>query len=661
MDKPKQTSENQSKCGFSGRIFAHLAPYGHILYLVLLFIAFYALIRLVGIVIYRDSLDIAEIPRMMLNGLRCDLSGLGYIMALPVLLTFTCSIVPLRVASLLLLLERIWLWLILCLVVFLEFSTFPFMAEYSVRPNRLFVEYLAYPEELINLMIHGHLLAVIAVCTLMICAGYLLYHLVRRIKINPAPSLPGALLTFVLVGAVTFIAARSSFDHRPFNLAKASFSSNQIVNNLAGNSGYTLITSLKASFAEKANNYADMKPQEVLQLVKQDTGFDYTPASADNPTLNQLRASYPGQRRNIVIILEESLGAQFVGTLGGSNLTPQLDRIYSQGWGFAQMYATGVRSVRGIEAVTSGFTPSVNTATVKREKSQKNFFNLGGILKSLGYHTAFIYGGESHFDNMRSFFLGNGYEQIIDIDDYPNPRFLASWGVSDEELFDKALSYFDENFHKGQPFYALVFTSSNHDPYEIPPEFAQGAPQSRENAVRYADFALGRLYDKLKERPYFNDTVFLVIADHDARSGGNALVPVNNFHIPAVIFGAGIAQRLDDRVVSQIDMPKTLLSLAGISAAVPTVGYDLTQSPSAFSGRALLQFYQNFALLQGDGSLMMVLPDGKFASCHYDFKEGRIEPAADNEQLQKLALAYAHLGEYAYDLGYFHNCPLPKP
>ncbi len=653
-DSDENRPNTASQCFF--RILADsLKPYAHILYFAVFFVAVYGIIRLAGIFIYRSVIDFQEIPLLLFNGVRTDISGLGYILALPVLLTFLWSILPAKLARPLFILEKFWLVLTGSLVFFLELCTFPFMEEYSVRPNRLFVEYLLYPGELINLMLRGHLAAVIAVILMMAVFVFLFSRSIRGISIRKAPSVPAAVPVFILIAGLTFIAARSSFEHRPFNLAKASFSTNQIVNTLVANSGYSLITSIKGLFSEKSYTYKSMPVAEQISLIKDDTGFDYSPATPKHPTLNRLTAINRDRKLNIVIILEESLGAQFVGRLSGGNLTPALDRIYSEGWGFTRLYATGVRSVRGIEAVTSGYTPTINTATVKREKTQKNFFNLGGLLREQGYHTSFIYGGESHFDNMRSFFLGNGYSEIIDITSYENPDFVASWGVSDEDLFNKAVAHFDDMYQNGRMFYSLVFTSSNHDPFEIPDKFAKGAPRTRDNAIRYADYALGRFYDTVKTKPYFKDTVFLVIADHDARAGGSDLVPARHFHIPGVIFGGGISKRTENHVVSQIDMPKTLLSLAGISAVVPTVGYDLSNLPDDFKGRALLQFYQNFALLRDDGSLMMVLPDEKFASGHYDFTDYSIKNAPDDPELEKLALAYALFGETAYQKGYFLN------
>lgn len=633
-------------------ISKYLFPYRHLIYFILFFIAVYALIRVAGIVIYRDDINMDEVPKLLFNGLRTDLSGLGYILALPVLLTFLASSLPYGIGRIFLFAEKTYLLITGTLIFFLEMCTIPFMEEYATRPNRLFLEYMIYPAELAKLLINGHLAAVITVFCLMSIFVLFFFRALKKITLKHVPFNLISVMIFVVLGTITFISARSSFEHRPFNLAKAIFSSNQIVNTLTANSGYMLATSVKSMMSEKASTYKPLTQEEIIKEIQTDTGFDYTPATAENPTLNRLIPTNTGARKNIVIILEESLGAQFVGYLGGSGLTPNLDRIYGEGYGFTNMFATGVRSVRGIEAVTSGFPPTVNTSTVKREKTQKNFFNLASTLKNKGYQNSFIYGGESHFDNMRSFFLGNGYTKIIDINNYDNPIFTGSWGVSDEDLFNKALETFDEMHRQQQPFYSLVFTSSNHDPYEIKESFSHNV-RNRETAIKYADYALGKFYDEVKTKPYFNDTIFLVIADHDARAWGSELVPVNHFHIPAVLFGAGIEHKTESHVVSQIDIPKTMMSLAGIKADVPTVGYDLTQLPDGFKGRALLQFYQNFCYLEDDGSAVMILPDQKVVSARYDFSTQTLTPTTENNSLEKKALAYAHLGELSYEHGFF--------
>lgn len=178
-----------------------------------------------------------------------------------------------------------------------------------------------------------------------------------------------------------------------------------------------------------------------------------------------------------------------------------MDKLINEGWAFTRMYATGTRSVRGIEAVTTGFSPTPARSVVKLGKSQNNFFSIAGLLKTQQYHTQFIYGGESHFDNMKSFFLGNGFVDMQDLPTFSNPKFVGSWGASDEDLFNKADEQFTQMAKEGKPFFSLVFTSSNHSPFEYPDGVItqyNEPKQTVENAVKYADYALGQFVEKAK-------------------------------------------------------------------------------------------------------------------------------------------------------------------
>ncbi|STY61271.1 phosphoglycerol transferase I [Mannheimia haemolytica] len=260
-------------------------------------------------------------------------------------------------------------------------------------------------------------------------------------------------LLALLVAAIVFVGGRSSFAHRGINPAMVAFSSDPLVNSLVLNSGYSVLYAVQQLKDEDKSfeQYGKMSVEEMFNIVKQvrnRPASDYI--SDEIPTLTQNKATYQGKPKNIVIILEESLGAQFVGSLGGKNLTPNLDKLSEQGWYFTNLYATGTRSVRGIEAVTAGFTPTPARSVVKLTKSQTNFFSIAELLKRQGYHTSFIYGGEKHFDNMASFFYGNGFQQIIDEKIIKTLKFTATWGVSDEDLFDKANETFNQLHKSGK-------------------------------------------------------------------------------------------------------------------------------------------------------------------------------------------------------------------
>ena len=360
-----------------------------------------------------------------------------------------------------------------------------------------------------------------------------------------------------------------------------------------------------------------------------------------------------------MILLQESLGAQFVGSLGGLPLTPNIDALSQQGWAFEQLYATGTRSVRGIEAVLTGFTPTPAQAVVKLGKSQTNFFTIADLLKQRGYSTSFIYGGESHFDNMRSFFLGNGFTTIIEQKDFENPVFEGSWGASDEDLMAKADETFRALSKQGKPFFSLVFSSSNHDPFEFPDDriaLFEQPKQTRNNAAKYADHAVGEFFKQARQSDYWQDTLFLVIADHDSRVSGADLVPIPRFHIPGVIVGEGIKPRQDSRVVSQIDMAPTLLSLMGISADYPMLGKDLTRMPDDWPGRAIMQYDKNFALMRGK-DVVILQPERPAEGYRYDAASQRLQPAPQPDELKEAALGLVLWGNLAYQQGLYQTAP----
>ena len=585
---------------------------------------------------------------LFLQGLRIDIVSLCYLFGLPALLT-----VFFHQSSIWRKILRIWLTLGSVFILFMESATPNFIATFDYRPNRLFIEYLIYPKEVFNMLLTGHLAAMIIslVVTILVAWGYwkLSGYAVQNLRPMKWQWRPVAAL---LVAALTFVGARSSLQHRGINPAMVAFSSDNLVNSLVLNSGYSVLYAAQQFKSEEisSESYGKMPVDEMLATIKKARGRPDSDYISDKyPTLTHNQASYQGKPKNIVIILEESLGAQFIGSLGGKPLSPEFDKLAKQGWLFENLYATGTRSVRGIEAVTAGFTPTPARAVVKLNNSQSGFFTLAELLGKQGYHTSFIYGGEKHFDNMAGFFYGNGFQTIVDQNDYENPKFTATWGVSDEDLFDKANEMFSRWQTEGKPFFSLVFSSSNHDPFEFPQgkiELYEQPQATRNNSAKYADYAIGHFFDLAKKSNYWQDTIFLVVADHDSRVAGASLMPINHFHIPGLILGEGIKPRLDERLVSQIDMAPTLLSLAGISGNYPMIGYDLTQNVNP--NRALMQFDQTQALMNSEHQVVIQQPNKTAEGYIWDPKTQRLQPAQVPEEMKKQALAYALLGSYLY-------------
>ncbi len=588
---------------------------------------------------------------ILLQGIRVDIIQLGLLVLIPMLLAPIFAISKLF---------KVWqkftyFWVIACVVllVFLEASTPGFIMEYDVRPNRIFVEYLKYPKEIFNMLWRGFKVDIFAGFGFTLLAIWSMRRFMQPwLNATTSWSNKKIWLLWPLLFLLIALSIRSTLGHRPANPAMFAITQDSMVNSLILNSGYSVIYAAYSLQNESKSSqiYGKMDRSEVFKL----TGAQDT----DIPTLKTLTPSIKRDKPlNLVIILQESLGATFVESLGGVPVTPNLEKLKSEGIWFTQLYATGTRSVRGIEAVITGFQPTPADSTVKLSLSQKNFFSIAALLAKQGYSTEFIYGGESHFDNMRSFFMGNGFQHIVEQKDYKNPIFLGSWGASDEDLLNITHEKLLAHHASGKPFFTLAFTSSNHAPFEFPDgriELYEQPKATDNNAVKYADYAMGEFFKKAKASAYWKDTVFLVVADHDIRVRGDALVPIERFHIPGLILGADIQPKTITTMASQIDLPVTVLSLMGISAQHPMTGQDLSNVPADYLGRAMMQYNYNFAWMEQtvEANKVVVLREDKAAAfAVYDTKTKHLNETAapaDAQDLAQRALANSLLPALLY-------------
>lgn len=605
-----------------------------------------------------ESFD--NILNIFSGSLRVDMSSICYALILPAFLS--CFLLTSnRIGGIFKIILRLYLTLLILAVLFLEVTTIPFIQEYDLRPNRLFIEYLVYPKEVVSMLITGYKLEIFLCSLIMALMIYLLVfykkggligkllqgnfklHFVKRF----------ILAFFVL--AFGILGCRASLEHRPLNPALVAFSTDALLNDLTLNSAYSLgFAAMQMSDEVSAIKlYPKMAEGEVIANVKA-----LSNVSEDNfikeygPMWAYREASFKGEPKNIVILLLESHGAQFVKSLGGIDASPNIDKFINEGWAMTNLYATGTRSVRGIEAVTTGFTPTPARAVVKLGKSQHDFFTIADLLAKRGYVTQFIYGGESHFDNMKTFFLGNGFNDIKDLPTFEKTSFIGSWGACDEDLYNKADSEFTRMHKEGKKFMSLVFSSSNHTPFEYPKGgfTPYNSPDATvENSVKYADYALGKFIEKAKKSEYWQDTVFVIVADHDARAYGNFEVPIEHFHIPAIFMGGDIKKRQDNRLASQIDIAPTLLSLAGISAITPMIGHDLTLDIPEDKLRALMQRDKYFAYMNSKGEIVLLRPqDSKIGTFKYNKEKHEVTQATLSPKIVDKGHAIGLWGSLSY-------------
>ncbi len=597
---------------------------------------------------------------VLLQGLRFDGVLLGMVWALPAALS---ALVAMRAswwprwAGFLRVYGLLWF----VFIVFMEMATPSFVAQYDARPNYMFVEYLGYAREVGQTLIAGYWAQLLAAAVALPLLAWGFWRVTRPQPmarcLHAAVALPLALVLF----AALALAGRGSLQHRPANPASTAFSNDHLANELPLSSVYTLLYALRLNYkvGDGGIAYGKMPKERMIELVRRGTGEDLGDfTNPDVPLLHghaSLSASALGiapttKPYNIVIILEESLGAEFVGALGGLPLTPELDRLSQQGIWFNNLYATGTRSVRGIEAVVAGYPPTSAVSTVRLPKSQKDFATLPQVLKKRGYHSSFIYGGEGHFDNMQGFFMGNGFDRTLDKKDFPPETFWGTWGASDEDLLNLAHKTFEAE--SGQrPFFALVFSSTNHAPFEFPDgriSLYEQPKQTVNNAVKFADHALGKFFEKAKASKYWDDTLFLVVADHNSRVYGPSVIPIERFHVPALVLGGPVKKpQVVNTLASQIDLAPTLLTMAGMPDPEPWIGRDLTQPRNLKSpGRAIMQFDKVQAYMEGE-DVVVLQPDTAPRSMRYADKQ-LVDALQPQSELTERALAHALYAKQAY-------------
>jgi phosphoglycerol transferase MdoB-like AlkP superfamily enzyme len=520
-----------------------------------------------------------------------------------------------------------------------------FFDEFNSRFNYTAVEYLIYPTEVLGNIRDSYPVDTV----LTICAfGSLLiaFLLRRRIALgfaSPVQFGRRSLITLALVVATVVSAWAVSLE------STQSLEENRVADEVAANGVYSFFSALRNARIDYERYYATLPEAEAIARVRKlltqsNTHYLAEPGAPGNPIARQVDNSDLGAPRklHVIFLFEESMGAEFVGSLGGKGFTPNIDRIAAESLSFTHLYASGTRTVRGMEALTTSLAPVPPESVVKRSGNE-NLFNLSTIMRKQGYSPSFIYGGYGTFDDMNSYYSANGW-RVIDRTDMPAPKFATIWGISDEELFDNALADFDQQVARGEHIFSLVMSTSNHRPYLFPEGIAGVKPEGggREAGVRYADYAIGKFFDKLKTRPWYKDTVLVIAGDHGARVYGRAQIPVSNYTIPFVVHSpAIIAPQRVDTLASQVDIGPTVLGLLHLSYESWLPGRDILRMGPE-DGYAIFNHNRNVAMMR-HGELATLGFRKAVNTEHYDLARDELTPAAANVELERDAEALFQL------------------
>lgn len=587
---------------------------------------------------------LSEAPYFLVVGIINDLFALTYL-AIP--LSLYLLLLPekfLRSTFNRKFLSPIVLFVVLFFLLFLPAAEFLFFDEFDSRFNLVAVDYLMYPTEVIGNIRESYpivpYLLIIALISLILLKAL-------APSLQPTFNQPVALKQKwrVLALHITTILSLSYF----VSANSLWFSANRVSNEFASNGVSSFFRALATEEIDYNLYYPTVDRAEAyrnLRAYYQSLGEKYASAS-DIYDLNRIHSAQPHAlgKLNVVMLIEESLGAQYVDVYGNNRgLSPNFDRLSQQGLLFKNAYASGTRTVRGLEALSASFPPIPSESIIRRPKSE-NVANIGSVLRNIGYESLFIYGGFSIFDDMQRYFGGNRFS-IVDRFNIRNPKFANIWGVSDEDLLAKSASTFDELAQKGKPFFAMIMTTSNHKPFTFPPGI-EGVPESgggRDAGARYADYAIGKFFEEAKSHSWYSNTLFVVIADHDSRVYGRSYIPIEHYRIPLLMIAPGrLSPRVVESTINQIDVPTTILGLLGIDYVAPFYGVDVLD-PRTPSNRPMPVSHNHNVALYQDGAITVLGLDKSVSRYAYG-KDGTTQIAEDPESTRQAIAMF----QTAYD------------
>jgi len=618
----------------------------------LIMIGIFFLGRLGLFILYFDKLQNSDASYWLtfLYGLRMDTISASALLVIPLLLL---TLAPKALQALVSTFLKYYFLIVFAMLIYIEVATFPFIAQYDVRPNYLFVEYLEYPKEVFSMIFAEYKPELF---TALILIGSFIYLYLRYYHDSVKTIFQGTYLRrltlFLPLGILLFLGIRSSLGHRPANISDAIFSSNRMVNEITKNSPHSILfavyTNAKSGGNKLIKRYGTM---EILEAIKRvEKRLNIQSADAKFPLSRVEKSHFKSNKpKNLIIFMQESLGYQFVKAVGGeAGITPHLNALAKEGILFRDAYSNGTRSIRGLAGMVAGNFSVPGKGVLKRNKSQTDYFTIAKLLKPYGYHSSFIYGGESRFDNMKGWFSGNGFDEIIDESKFENPHFKGTWGVCDEEVIRRANEEYKKLHQKDQKFVSVIFSTSNHSPFDFPTdkiELIKGEKKkSVKNAIKYADFAIGKFIELAKKEGYYKDSIIAIVADHNVRVYGDDVVPVDMFQIPALILGGEVDAKVYNALATQPDILATALDLVGIDFTYPIMGHSIFSDKK--QNITLMQFNDYYAF-RHDNEVAILRPDKQAMTFTYHDKH--LHKRQHDEDLEKDALAFIVLLNHLYN------------
>jgi len=524
-----------------------------------------------------------------------------------------------------------------------------FWDEFNVRYNFIAVDYLVYTTEVLGNIRESYNIPFIAAGVAMLTV-FIIFSIRKKLTASQEVSMRfGKRTVFFFVFMLVPVAGYFLVNNRLKNS-----SSNNYVNELGGNGIYEFGSAFWNNELDYNKFYATRNDSANFKILRNmlqtpNAVFSNDPLSIER----QIKNDSAEHRWNVMLISVESYSGDYLKRFGNTeNITPYLDSLIPHGLWFDQFYASGTRTVRGLEALSLAIPPTPGQSIVRRPGND-DMFTMGSVLKAKGYDVNYIYGGNSFFDNMGDYFSNSGYT-VLDKRDIPDSliHLTTAWGADDEASFDFTLQQCDKSFNAGKPFFNHMMTVSNHRPYIYPEGRIDISPshQSIQGAVKYTDYAINKFIKDAQQKPWFNNTLFVIVSDHCAKSAGKTDLPVNRYHIPCIIYAPALVKpAIENRLISQIDLAPTLLGLMNLNYTSRFLGYDIFNMTPG-NERAFISTYQDMGYIK-NGEMVILAPQQKVQMVKPDFLTGGNTLIRSSDSLVNEAIAWYQGASFLYRSG----------
>lgn len=599
-----------------------------------------------------NQLDLNDIPMVFVWGLFYDLINLMYFIVPMILYLW---LIPdrwfkKRWHSIV---TQIFFSLVVSVLIFDATAEWLFWDEFNTRFNFIAVDYLVYTTEVVGNIQQSYPLEWI-LGGILLLSGITIYFLRHHLQTTNATYVPFKERTMVAIPL--FLGVVISFLLIENTLHQ--FSKNAYANELSGNGMYELFAAYRNNELDYQQYYQTIDPTKAFQKLRSQLQTHESAFIDQTPTHLIRKIQHVGQEKklNVILISVESLSADYMDAFGNDqHITPYLDSLAKESLFFTNLFATGTRTVRGLEALSLCIPPTPGQSVVRRPHNEE-LFALSTVFEKKGYACDFIYGGYGYFDNMNYFFSNNHYK-VVDRQELSEEEidYENIWGVADENLFSLALREINNTTKNQKPIFAHIMTTSNHRPFTYP-EGRIDIPShsSREGAVKYTDYAIGQFINECSKQSWFANTVFIITADHRASSAGKTDLPIEKYHIPLLIYSPShISPGEVPAFMSQIDIGPTLLGLLNFTYESKFFGYDVFQIDPQ-QQRAFISTYQKLGYIKGD-KMVILSPQKKAEEVAIDFSTYETKPVKPDAKLIEEAVAWYETSSIAIKNNLYTN------